>query len=50
MHRYRDAIFYQKIKLMKSQKKKIIGAYVLFPGADNADEVENCIFRNQYKT
>lgn len=44
MHRYRDAIFYQDNKESNKPKKEVIGAYVLFPGADDANEVENLYF------
>ncbi len=45
MHRYRDAIFYQDNQDSKFPKKEVIGAYVLFPGADDADEVEKLYFQ-----
>ena len=45
MHRYRDAIFYQDDQESNKPKKEVIGAYVLFPGADDADEVENLYFQ-----
>jgi predicted component of viral defense system (DUF524 family) len=45
MHRYRDAIFYQDDQECNKPKKEVIGAYVLFPGADDADEVENLYFQ-----
>lgn len=45
MHRYRDAIFYQDNQESKFPKKEVIGAYVLFPGADDAAEVENLYFQ-----
>jgi hypothetical protein len=45
MHRYRDAIFYQDNQESNKPKKEVIGAYVLFPGADDADEVENLYFQ-----
>lgn len=44
MHRYRDAIYYQDEFEKSKPKKEVIGAYVLFPGADNAAEVENLYF------
>ncbi|WP_300570880.1 DUF2357 domain-containing protein, partial [Flavobacterium sp.] len=49
MHRYRDAIFYQEDKLKEKPKKEIIGAYVLFPGADNAEEVEKLYFQKSIR-
>ncbi|MES2650069.1 MAG: DUF2357 domain-containing protein [Bacteroidota bacterium] len=45
MHRYRDAIFYQDNQDSNRPKKEVIGAYVLFPGADDAGEVENLYFQ-----
>lgn len=45
MHRYRDAIFYQDNQESNKPKKEVIGAYVLFPGADDANEVENLYFQ-----
>ncbi len=45
MHRYRDAIYYQNDQVSNRPKKEVIGAYVLFPGAGNADEVENLYFQ-----
>jgi hypothetical protein len=45
MHRYRDAIFYQDDQESNKPKKEVIGAYVLFPGADAADEAENLYFQ-----
>jgi hypothetical protein len=45
MHRYRDAIFYQDEQESNKPKKEVIGAYVLFPGADDAVEVENLYFQ-----
>ena len=45
MHRYRDAIFYQDNQESSKPKKEVIGAYVLFPGADDAVEVENLYFQ-----
>jgi hypothetical protein len=45
MHRYRDAIFYQDNQESNKPKKEVIGAYVLFPGADDAAEVENLYFQ-----
>ncbi|MBK8785317.1 MAG: DUF2357 domain-containing protein [Chitinophagaceae bacterium] len=45
MHRYRDAIFYQDNQESRYPKKEVIGAYVLFPGADDAAEVENLYFQ-----
>ena len=47
MHRYRDAIFYQENKESQKPKKEVIGAYVLFPGADFSRYVDAFIFRNQ---
>jgi hypothetical protein len=44
MHRYRDAIFYQANHLSEKPKKEIIGAYVLFPGAEYEQEVEKLYF------
>lgn len=44
MHRYRDAIFYQDDQESNKPKKEVIGAYVLFPGADDAGEVKNLYF------
>lgn len=49
MHRYRDAIFYQDNQDNSKPKKEVIGAYVLFPGADNADEVEDLYFQKSIK-
>jgi hypothetical protein len=45
MHRYRDAIFYQDNQESNKPKKEVVGAYVLFPGADDAAEVENLYFQ-----
>lgn len=45
MHRYRDAIFYQENNDIDKPKKEVIGAYVLFPGSDNAAETENLYFQ-----
>jgi len=45
MHRYRDAIFYQDNQDSFKPKKEVIGAYVLFPSSDDADEVENLYFQ-----
>jgi len=45
MHRYRDAIFYQENQKSEKPKKEVIGAYVLFPGADNANEMEDLYFQ-----
>lgn len=45
MHRYRDAIFYQDDQESNKPKKEVIGAYVLFPGADNAVDVKNLYFQ-----
>lgn len=45
MHRYRDAIFYQDSLKSNKPKKEVIGAYVLFPGSDNAKEVESLYFQ-----
>lgn len=45
MHRYRDAIFYQENTDISKPKKEIIGAYVLFPGADETEEVEKLYFQ-----
>lgn len=49
MHRYRDAIFYHDNQENSKPKKEVIGAYVLFPGADDADEVENLYFHKSIK-
>jgi len=49
MHRYRDAIFYQDNQENSKPKKEVIGAYVLFPGADDADEVEDLYFHKSIK-
>lgn len=49
MHRYRDAIFYQDNQESKFPKKEVIGAYVLFPGADDADEVETLYFQESVR-
>jgi predicted component of viral defense system (DUF524 family) len=49
MHRYRDAIFYQESQGSDKPKKEVIGAYVLFPGADNAATVENLYFQKSIK-
>ncbi|MBL7837651.1 MAG: DUF2357 domain-containing protein [Bacteroidetes bacterium] len=35
MHRYRDAIYYQNSSIDNKPKKEVIGAFVLFPGAEN---------------
>lgn len=45
MHRYRDAIFYQDNQGTNKPKKEVIGAYVLFPGADDSNEVKNLYFQ-----
>lgn len=45
MHRYRDAIYYQNDHDSNKPKKEVIGAYVLFPGTGNANEVENLYFQ-----
>jgi hypothetical protein len=45
MHRYRDAIFYQDNLEISKPKKEVIGAYVLFPGADNAGKVKHLYFQ-----
>ncbi len=45
MHRYRDAIFYQDDQDDNKLKKEVIGAYVLFPGAEDAKEVQNLYFQ-----
>jgi hypothetical protein len=45
MHRYRDAIFYQDNQESNKPKKEVVGAYVLFPGADDATEVSNLYFQ-----
>jgi hypothetical protein len=49
MHRYRDAIFYQDNLESNKPKKEVIGAYVLFPGADDALEVENLYFQKSIR-
>lgn len=49
MHRYRDAIFYQDDLENNKPKKEVIGAYVLFPGADYAEEVKNLYFQESIK-
>lgn len=49
MHRYRDAIFYHDNQENSKPKKEVIGAYVLFPSADNAAEVENLYFHKSIK-
>lgn len=45
MHRYRDAIYYQENFGNTNPKKEVIGAYVLFPGANMSDEVEQLYFQ-----
>lgn len=45
MHRYRDAIFYQDDQESNKPKKEVIGAYVLFPSADDSAVVENLYFQ-----
>jgi len=45
MHRYRDAIFYQSNDDGIKPKKEVIGAYVLFPGSDEAKETEGLYFQ-----
>jgi hypothetical protein len=45
MHRYRDAIFYQDNQESNKPKKEVIGAYVLFPSADDAEQVEKLYFQ-----
>ena len=49
MHRYRDAIFYQENQKSEKPKKEVIGAYVLFPGADKANEMEDLYFQKSIK-
>ena len=45
MHRYRDAIYYQEDGITDRPKKEVIGAYVLFPGADLASETKELYFQ-----
>ncbi len=45
MHRYRDAIYYQDGHENEKPKKEVIGAFVLFPGADDADETKDLYFQ-----
>ena len=49
MHRYRDAIFYQDNHEFTAPKKEVIGAYVLFPGTDDANEVAKLYFQKSIK-
>lgn len=49
MHRYRDSIFYHDNQENSKPKKEVIGAYVLFPSADNAEIVENLYFHKSIK-
>lgn len=50
MHRYRDAIYYQESTESSRRKKEVIGAYVLFPGSDSADDVRNLNFHKSIET
>jgi hypothetical protein len=45
MHRYRDAIYYQSPSYDDRPKKEVIGAFVLFPGAEDADIAEGRYFQ-----
>lgn len=49
MHRYRDAIFYQDHQESERPKKEIIGAFVLFPGANEINEVKEQYFHKSIK-
>jgi hypothetical protein len=49
MHRYRDAIYYQENRESQKPKKEVIGAYVLFPGADFSEDVEKLYFQKSIK-
>lgn len=54
MHRYRDAIYYQRKQsdaeeLSDSLKKEVIGGYILFPGDGNSDAVEQAKFHQTIK-
>lgn len=49
MHRYRDAIYYLENQHDSGPKKEVIGAYVLFPGADDIEDVSNLDFQRSIK-
>lgn len=49
MHRYRDAIYYLENKHNTGPKKEVIGAYVLFPGADDIEDVSDLDFQRSIK-
>jgi hypothetical protein len=49
MHRYRDAIFYQENRESEKPKKEVIGAFVLFPGADFSEDVEKLYFQKSIR-
>ncbi len=49
MHRYRDAIYYQENRESEKPKKEVIGAYVLFPGADFSEDVEKLYFQKSIR-
>jgi len=50
MHRYRDAIFYQDNQYDYKPKKEVIGAYVIFPSSDTANEAINLYFQKSIDT
>ena len=54
MHRYRDAIYYQRKQSDAEEqsdalKKEVIGGYILFPGDGNSDAVEQAKFHQTIK-
>jgi len=49
MHRYRDAIYYKENQNNNRSKKEVIGAYVLFPGADEKEDVAKLYFQKSIK-
>lgn len=48
MHRYRDAIYYGQDKRLSA--KEVIGAYVLFPGRGDDENVINSYYQKSIKT
>lgn len=48
LHRYRDAIYFEKSEDQKL-KKEIIGGYVLYPGNMNKEEFENSYYHRSIK-
>lgn len=48
MHRYRDAIYYQRHQ-SDPLKKEVIGGYILFPGDGNSKAVEQAKFHETIK-